>query len=245
MANQHGNGRDEHRTEREIERHGGGQSGYGAGRLGDDRAMGPGYRNQTGYTRDNDDDREGVRTDDRFTGRGGEGYWRESTERSDYNSGYNRGGMGYGMDGEGMPPRSRSQQNPGRTGQYPDRYGPNYGGNWEEQGRGTKVSHRGKGPVGYTRSDDRIREAVCEALFDDHNVDASHIEVVVKNGEVLLTGSVDDRAQKRMAEDVALNQAGVQDVQNQLRVGGNRTSDSAVGKNETVTSTSFDNKPRA
>ena len=33
-------------------------------------------------------------------------------------------------------------------------------------------SHRGKGPKGYTRSDERIREHVCEVLSDDHHVDA-------------------------------------------------------------------------
>jgi hypothetical protein len=33
---------------------------------------------------------------------------------------------------------------------------------YERQGR-----HRGRGPKGYTRSDDRIREEVCDRLTDD------------------------------------------------------------------------------
>ena len=93
--------------------------------------------------------------------------------------------------------------------------------------------HRGKGPKSFTRSDERIREAVCEALTDDDHVDASHIEVVVQNGEVMLTGTVDDRAQKRRAEDIVERVGGVHDVQNNLRLAGNRAAAGAVGKNET------------
>jgi len=84
--------------------------------------------------------------------------------------------------------------------------------------KGWFQGHRGKGPSGYTRSDDRIREMVCEALSDDDRVDASNIEVTVKNGEVVLSGTVEDRMQKRMAEDCIENLSGVKDVQNQLRV---------------------------
>lgn len=78
--------------------------------------------------------------------------------------------------------------------------------------------HRGKGPKGFEPSDERIRERVCEALSDDHNVDASNIEVSVNKGEVTLTGTVNDRETKRMAEDCVLQCSGVRDVHNQLRV---------------------------
>jgi osmotically-inducible protein OsmY len=94
--------------------------------------------------------------------------------------------------------------------------------------------HRGKGPGSYTRSDERIRDSVCEALTDDDHVDATHIEVVVQNGDVILTGVVDDRRQKRVAEDVAMRVGGVHDVQNNLRIDrGNRSATDAVGRNET------------
>jgi hypothetical protein len=78
--------------------------------------------------------------------------------------------------------------------------------------------HRGKGPAGYQRSDDRIRELVCESLTDDDQIDASQIDVAVQHGEVTLTGTVDDRRTKRDAEDCAASVAGVRDVHNQLRV---------------------------
>jgi hypothetical protein len=79
--------------------------------------------------------------------------------------------------------------------------------------------HRGKGPAGYQRSDERIRELVCEALTDDGEIDATRIEVSVKGGEVTLTGAIEDRRMKRLAEDCVEAVPGVKDVHNQLRIG--------------------------
>lgn len=84
---------------------------------------------------------------------------------------------------------------------------------------GARGPHAGKGPVGFQRSDDRIRELVSEALTDDGEVDASRIEVTVKAGEVTLTGAIEDRRMKRLAEDCVEAVPGVKDVHNQLRVG--------------------------
>jgi hypothetical protein len=79
------------------------------------------------------------------------------------------------------------------------------------------VSHVGKGPKGYTRSDERIREDVCDRLSDDDEVDASEISVTVKGGEVTLEGTVTDRHSKHRAEDIAESVSGVRDVSNRLR----------------------------
>ena len=76
----------------------------------------------------------------------------------------------------------------------------------------------GRGPKGYQRSDDRIRDEICDRMTDDPVLDASEIEVDVKQGEVMLTGSVTSRGQKRRAEDIAERIGGVRDVTNQLRV---------------------------
>jgi len=84
--------------------------------------------------------------------------------------------------------------------------------------------HRGRGPVGYQRSDERLREMICESLEQDDQVDASQIEVTVKSGEVTLTGTVPDRRTKREAEECACTVSGVHDVQNQLRVKDDRQS---------------------
>lgn len=78
--------------------------------------------------------------------------------------------------------------------------------------------HKGRGPKGYARSDDRIREDVSDRLTDDWRVDASEITVEVSSGEITLSGTVNNRDDKRRAEDIAERVAGVKHVQNNLRV---------------------------
>ncbi len=78
--------------------------------------------------------------------------------------------------------------------------------------------YRGHGPTGYTRSDERIREDVCDALTDDWKVDARQVTVTVSDGEVTLDGTVPSRQQKRCAEDCVDDVSGVRHVQNNLRV---------------------------
>jgi hypothetical protein len=88
---------------------------------------------------------------------------------------------------------------------------------------GGRVSFRGRGPKNYRRGDDRILEEVNERLTDDHDVDASDVEVRVENGEVTLSGTVNSRHEKRMAEDIAESCQGVVDVHNRLRVADRET----------------------
>ena len=89
----------------------------------------------------------------------------------------------------------------------------------EQQGHmERKGEHQGKGPKGYQRSDERIREDVSEALYHDGDVDASEIDIEVSSGEITLTGTVASRMEKRHAEEVAERCAGVKDVQNRLRI---------------------------
>jgi osmotically-inducible protein OsmY len=78
--------------------------------------------------------------------------------------------------------------------------------------------YAGRGPRGYRRSDERIREDINDHLTDDWYIDATDIEVTVNNGMVTLTGRVDSRDEKRRAEDLAESVSGVNDVSNQLRV---------------------------
>ena len=78
--------------------------------------------------------------------------------------------------------------------------------------------YTGYGPRGYHRSDERIHEDVCERLTEHGDVDARDIEVGVVDGEVMLTGTVASRTQKRLAEDIADAVAGVTEVHNRLRV---------------------------
>lgn len=78
--------------------------------------------------------------------------------------------------------------------------------------------HRGKGPKNYTRSEERIREDVSDQLTEDSFLDASGIEIEVKNGDVTLNGHVDSKYAKHRAEDLTEDVTGVKNVQNNLRV---------------------------
>lgn len=153
-----------------------------------------------------------------------------------------------------FPGFSRGVFGPG-TESRPDVFGPNFGagtpgrfsgfgnfsnsyryggGNWQQHG-----PHTGKGPKNYTRTDERINEDVCMRLEQNGQLDASDIEVNVKNGIVTLSGTVDNRPMKRLAADIADSVAGVQDVMNNIQVnqsrqwGGNQSQHQRQGQQQT------------
>jgi osmotically-inducible protein OsmY len=119
--------------------------------------------------------------------------------------GYEPTGYGLGLPGS-MPERG------GRHDYDADR--------WSRTARGGAVGgpHVGRGPRGYQRSDERIREDICERMCQSGELDASDIEVRVSNAEVTLTGTVRERQDKRLAEDIADEVSGVREVHNQLRL---------------------------
>jgi len=163
-------------------------------------------------------------------GRGGHGM---SRERGNYQSGASRG-------------YSDSRYNESYGSRYPDsergymgddRRGSDDRGWWErasdevsswfgddEAERRRMMDERrsgnftGRGPKNYTRSDDRIREDVNDRLTDNAYIDASEIDVQVNNGEVILSGTVESRYDKRMAEDITEDITGVKNVENRIRV---------------------------
>ena len=79
-------------------------------------------------------------------------------------------------------------------------------------------NHHGKGPKGYQRSDERIKEDLQDNLYNDSYIDASDMEVIVNDGKVTLSGSVESKLAKRRAEDMADVISGVKDVQNNLTI---------------------------
>jgi hypothetical protein len=100
-----------------------------------------------------------------------------------------------------------------------------YGGSYASPAAGTYREawlipgpFSGRGPRGYQRSDERIREDVCDRLTQHGQIDAGEVDIQVSDCEVTLTGSVNSREAKRMAEDTAESVAGVREVHNQLRV---------------------------
>jgi hypothetical protein len=134
---------------------------------------------------------------------------------SDWEYGGSSNQYGYSGGRNQMPQRAGEQSTwgPGNWNQESQR---NWQGNSVQQGQRGRFS--GRGPQDYTRSDDRIREDLNERLTQHGDIDAFHITVNVKNGEVTLEGTVEDRWQKRMAEDLAEDISGVNQVHNRLRV---------------------------
>jgi osmotically-inducible protein OsmY len=98
-------------------------------------------------------------------------------------------------------------------------YGPSSGFSGQRGGQGfqQRGQFAGRGPKGYQRSDERIRDDVNEWLTRHPDIDASDIDVIVERCEVTLTGAVEDRRDKRLAEDIAESVPGVNQVHNQLR----------------------------
>jgi hypothetical protein len=147
---------------------------------------------------------------------GGGGSYRAGQE--DYGSAALGGERTYGYSGEENYDRG-IQSNRNRTFDEGDDRGLPYGSApVGERADQTGTDHRGRGPRNYRRSDDRIREDICDRLTDDPHIDASEIDVRVDAGEVTLNGTVMSRPVKRHVEDLAEEARGVRHVQNNLRV---------------------------
>jgi osmotically-inducible protein OsmY len=149
-------------------------------------------------------------------------YDQESWRRS---QGQSRGqyAPGYGGQrnlGSAYSGSYRGQERSGQSSQY-GRGQYDYGRE-HESGGGTnqhgQQNYAGRGPKGYQRSDDRLKEQVSGRLMDDSQIDASEITVEIHGGEVTLTGTVNSREEKRAAEACAETVSGVREVFNQLRV---------------------------
>jgi hypothetical protein len=192
----------------EAEYYGGREQGYGGGYgqsyEGEREYGGQGYRSDYAGGRSRDEDRN---------------YGRDFESRSYTSGSYGReftdpsfGGSYGGAQGRDWQQRRGSYGYGGQSG-----YGA-MGGAETGSSAYRAAEFRGKGPRGYRRSDDRIREDVCDLLTEDPILDASNLEVTAKDGEVTLSGSVNSREDKRRAEDLVESISGVKDVHNTLRV---------------------------
>lgn len=90
----------------------------------------------------------------------------------------------------------------------------------EQQSRRAEADLRRarRGPKNYTRSDERMRELICEGLIQDWSIDAGDVNVEVQNGRVILEGTVPHRQMRHAIEDVVDRCWGVQDIENHIRV---------------------------
>jgi len=155
-----------------------------------------------------------------------DGPYARDTHRGGYGDDYAReapfGGTGARGDSYG---RARQGRDTPHAGYGPAQTRSTYGGG----DAAAYADHRGRGPKGYRRADERIWEEVNERLTEDDAVNATDIEVKVEDGVVTLNGRVNSRYEKRRAEDIAGSVRGVHDVMNALRVApGDR--EVAIGK---------------
>jgi len=183
--------------------------GYGMSRDLDDRSS------RAGYRLDGDLDRSDVshrRDAVSFTER-------DRSDRQDHH--------GFDDRGIGAPQRSWSQSN-GDQQRYGSReqHGSSRGVDtdnsmrWSQQSQSQSSSSTRypSGPKGYQRSDERIKEDVCDRLAAMGDLDSSDVEVAVAGGEVTLTGTVPVRAMKYRCEQTCELINGVKDIVNQIRV---------------------------
>lgn len=78
--------------------------------------------------------------------------------------------------------------------------------------------YAGRAPKGYARSDDRIREDICDELTLRPDIDPGRLTVKVSDGEVTLEGAVEDLESRRLADEIATRCIGVRQVHNVLKV---------------------------
>lgn len=76
--------------------------------------------------------------------------------------------------------------------------------------------HAGKGPRGWTPSDDRLIEEVSDRLMEDRLLDARDVEVSANGGMITLSGEVPGASDVAHAEMLARRTPGVRDVLNNL-----------------------------
>jgi osmotically-inducible protein OsmY len=196
------------------------EAGYGGGYDATDRGYDYGerardYGSRYGRRRERDeDDRDRIRSFDTDYGR--------TTSRFYGRSGYDYGRDDYDERFGGRDERGRGRDERGWWNRAADEVMSWFGD--EEALRRRRIeargegNNRGRGPKSYRRSDERIRDDINDRLTDNDWLDASDVEVVVLSSEVTLSGTVDSRYAKRIAEDIAESVTGVSNVQNNLRV---------------------------
>jgi osmotically-inducible protein OsmY len=202
--------------------------GYGGTSYGDEYGSSYGAGSERGEARYRDT--SGSRSQ-RSTYAGGYRSGESYGERGRGYSDYGRGGYAgeYGRRGYGQERRyedrggyeGRGGYGEGEDRGWWDRFSDTvaswFGDEEAERRRRMERPYRGRGPKGYRRSDERIKEDINDRLSEGY-LDATEIEVTVTSAEVVLSGTVDSRADKRRAEAIAENVSGVMNVENRLRV---------------------------
>ncbi|NMO14417.1 BON domain-containing protein [Pyxidicoccus fallax] len=131
------------------------------------------------------------------------------------------GGHGPGVENM-APPRVGYGTSPSRRDDHEMGHGGYLGGTYRSATptrleTPTRPVSPGRGPRSYQRGDDRIRADICDRLMQGW-MNAEDVEVMVKDGDVTLSGTVRGRDEKRAIEDLAEEVLGVKNVTNNIRI---------------------------
>jgi osmotically-inducible protein OsmY len=81
----------------------------------------------------------------------------------------------------------------------------------------------GANSYSYNPTDEELSEELCELLFNEPNIDASHIDLEVQDGLVNIKGSAPNLKMKQLAEKVIQSFPGVNQVINSIVINSTRT----------------------
>jgi hypothetical protein len=155
------------------------------------------------------DQREPFRRQDdlRYYGTGSPGPWG--------NPGPGFTGGAHGYDNSSRYPEHSLQ------GEYSDESTMSYESqNRREYRAATPPPRYPRGPKGYQRSDERLKEDISERLMEAYHIDSSEVTVEVRGAKVSLEGTVPSRHMKHAIEDMVDRCPGVLDIDNRIRVAG-------------------------
>jgi hypothetical protein len=195
------------------------QTGYGS-TAGHDAPRRSGYEGGSGYGLPGDygSNPKHPSPTERAGGYGpqGGGYGSQSSYASHggYGSPQQRWHSEYGSEGEFHSQGYGTHAGYGSHGGY----GPQGEAHWPQSSWAQQRPAQRRGPKGYKRSDERIREDICERLMLSAFIDSSEVTIEVKDGKVIMEGTVPERRMKHAIEDMAEATAGVNDVENNVRV---------------------------
>jgi hypothetical protein len=114
---------------------------------------------------------------------------------------------------QGYSPTHYSTQHSGSD------FGQHYGTGQQLYGNDSFAPNKsGRELKGSIRSDERIREEVCDLLSRHPDIDLAEVDIQVSGAGITLTGTIDSRHETRLIEDLASSVSGVTEVNNQLRV---------------------------
>jgi hypothetical protein len=204
-----------------------GQGNYGQGNYGQGN-FGQGDYGRAGYGRYGRGGNEQSWGSGSYgSGQGGYGQGGFGAAQEDFGQGRGSGQGGYGGGGQGG------------YGMYGTGGSVDYGSQW---GAHSTSQRARRGPKGYKRSDERLKEDISERLMNSVHIDPAEVSVEVQNGKVTLEGTVPERRMKHQIEDLVDNCLGVQDIDNRVRVargesgaGESATSTSGIGTSATGT----------